>query len=99
MTNEFDNIEVEINFNFGVALELMKQGKRVRVPEWIGYWFKKNGALYVHLEDGSEHMQDDISWINAVIWRDDWEEATESDEYFESLSTQELQDELFSGEI
>ena len=58
---------------FGEALELMKQGKKIRVPEWEGYWFKKNGQIWVHTEDGNEFPQDDISWVNAVIWREDWE--------------------------
>ncbi|HHV27416.1 MAG TPA: hypothetical protein GXX63_09500 [Tissierellia bacterium] len=59
--------------NFGEALELMKQGKKVRVPEWGGWWFKKNGQIWVHTEDGNEIPQDDMSWVNSVIWREDWE--------------------------
>ena len=59
--------------NFGKALELIKQGKKVRVPEWQGWWFKKNGQIWVHTEDGNEFPQDDMSWVNSVIWREDWE--------------------------
>lgn len=59
--------------NLGKALELMKQGKKARVPEWKGYWFRKNSQIWVHTEDGSEFAQDNMSWVNAVIWREDWE--------------------------
>lgn len=59
--------------NFGQALELMKQGAKVKVPEWQGYWFRKNGGIWVHTEDGEKFPQESIDWINAVIWREDWE--------------------------
>lgn len=57
----------------GKAIELMNEGKRVKVPEWKGYWFKKNGCIYVMLEDGTEIKQEDITWINTNIWRTDWQ--------------------------
>lgn len=28
---------------FGEALEIMRNGGKIKVPEWNGYWFK-NGA-------------------------------------------------------
>lgn len=58
--------------NFGQALELIKTGRMVRVPEWKGYWFRKNGSLWVHTSDGEEFPQEDMSWVNAVIFREDW---------------------------
>ena len=57
----------------GEALSLMSIGHKVKVPEWEGYWFKKNGQIYVHTEDGHEFAQKSLDWLNAVIWRKDWE--------------------------
>ncbi len=59
--------------NFGDALELMKKGEKVRVPEWKGWWFRKDGGIWIHTEDGKIFPQESIDWINAVIWREDWE--------------------------
>lgn len=47
-------MEKETELTFGQALEAIKKGKKVRLPEWIGYWYKKNGEIWVHKEDGEE---------------------------------------------
>lgn len=59
----------------GQALDAMNKGAKVRVPEWKGYWFKKNGQLWVYTEDGQEFPQVDMTWVNAVIWRNDFQEV------------------------
>lgn len=51
----------------------MNVGCKVKLPEWKGYWFKKNGQIWVHTEDGREFAETDITWVNANIWRKDWE--------------------------
>jgi len=61
----------------GNAFDLMFFGHKVRLPEWEGYWFRKNGKLWVHLQDGTEIEQDNIIWINATVWRNDWEVVKE----------------------
>jgi hypothetical protein len=58
--------------SFGKALEAMKQGKKIRLPEWKGYWYKKNGQVCVHMEDGTENY---TPWFQQTIWREDWEVA------------------------
>jgi hypothetical protein len=58
--------------NFGQAIEIMREGKKVRLPEWKGFWYKKNGQVYVHLEDGTEN---NTPWFQQTIWREDWEIA------------------------
>ncbi|AGY47945.1 hypothetical protein Plant_23 [Bacillus phage poppyseed] len=57
---------------FGEALEIMKKGGKVRLPEWVGYWYKKNGQVVVHLEDGEEVY---TPWFQQTIFREDWEEV------------------------
>jgi len=32
----------------------MKEGKKVRLPEWEGYWYEENGVVWVHHRDGTE---------------------------------------------
>ena len=39
--------------NFGQAFELMKQGVKVKLPNWAGYWAWENGTIMMHCKDGS----------------------------------------------
>ena len=38
--------------NFGQAFELMKQGVKVKLPNWAGYWAWENGTIMMHCKDG-----------------------------------------------
>ena len=38
--------------NFGQAFELMKQGVKVKLPNWAGYWVWENGTIMMHCKDG-----------------------------------------------
>lgn len=38
--------------NFGQAFELMKQGVKVKLPNWAGYWAWENGTIMMHAKDG-----------------------------------------------
>lgn len=38
---------------FDEALKLMKQGKKVRLPEWQGYWCWGNGTVMIHSCNGN----------------------------------------------
>ncbi len=60
---------------FGEALEIMRNGGKIKVPEWNGYWFKNGADIWVHTYDGKEFVQTDMGWNNAYIWRTDWEKA------------------------
>lgn len=55
---------------FGEALEAIKEGKKVKLPEWVGYWFKKNGEIWVHLESGEDV---NTPWFKETIFREDWQ--------------------------
>lgn len=38
--------------NFGQAFKAMKEGKRVKLPSWAGYWAWENGTIMLHCKDG-----------------------------------------------
>lgn len=38
--------------NFREAYNLMKQGKKVKLPSWTGYWAWENGTIMMHCYDG-----------------------------------------------
>jgi len=58
--------------NFGQALEALNEGKKIKVPEWGGYWFKQSGMIKVMTAEGvvleTPHFQ-------QYIFRQDWEIA------------------------
>ena len=64
--------EFKTNLTFGQALEAIKEGYKVRLPEWVGYWYKKNGEIWVHKEDGTEV---DTPWFKETVFRNDWQIA------------------------
>lgn len=55
--------------NFGEALKGLNEGKKIKVPEWKGYWFKEAGIIKVFTAEGeileTPHFQ-------QYIFRDDW---------------------------
>jgi len=63
-------IEKSDRLTFGEALEYIKAGRKVRLPEWRGWWYKKNGEIIVHKEDGTEV---ETPWFKETIWREDWQ--------------------------
>ena len=38
--------------NFGQALEALNEGKKIKAPEWKGYWFKEAGMVKVMTAEG-----------------------------------------------
>ena len=61
---------------FKEAFEQMKAGKRVKLPEWIGYWFVNNDTVYIHCSDGKcmDIRETQTPMITlGFITRDDWE--------------------------
>ena len=42
--------------NFGQAFELMKQGVKVKLPNWAGYWAWENGTIMMHNMASDEFM-------------------------------------------
>lgn len=61
---------------FKEAFECMKEGKKVRLPEWIGYWMITNDKIYIHCSDGKLmdfcETQNPIETVSFMM-RDDWE--------------------------
>lgn len=58
--------------NFEEANEAMKQGEKVRLPEWRGYWFKESERKFKALtKDGN--IED--AWPPENYGRLDWEIA------------------------
>ena len=56
---------------FGEALEILKRGGMVALPEWKGYWFKENGIIKVKLETG---VVVNTPHYDKYIFRNDWME-------------------------
>jgi hypothetical protein len=40
------------NMNFKEAFQLMKEGKKVKLPNWGGYWAWENETIMMHCKDG-----------------------------------------------
>lgn len=38
--------------NFGQAFKAMKEGRKVKLPSWAGYWAWENGTIMMHCKDG-----------------------------------------------
>lgn len=38
--------------NFGQAFKAMKQGEKVKLPSWGGYWAWENNSIMMHTKDG-----------------------------------------------
>lgn len=54
---------------FGVAFEALKLGKKIKLPEWGGWWFEQDKSVWVHLKTGEEVNQ---PWFAEFIFREDW---------------------------
>mgnify|MGYP000930742421 FL=1 len=39
--------------NFSRAFQLMKQGKKVKLPNWGGYWAWEKGSIMMHTKEGN----------------------------------------------
>lgn len=62
------------NLNFGQALEALKNGEKIRVPEWKGYWYLSGGKIIVRFENGEET---DTPWLKETVLREDWQIVVE----------------------
>ena len=42
--------------SFREAIELMKQGRKLKLPSWAGYWYwsKENQTIIMHTKDGED---------------------------------------------
>lgn len=42
-----------MGMNFREALNVMKKGYKVKLPNWAGYWTWENGEIIMHTKDGT----------------------------------------------
>lgn len=60
----------EKNLTFSQALNDLKVGGWIKVPEWQGYWFLKGGKIRVMTHDA---MEVTTPWLEATVLREDWQ--------------------------
>jgi hypothetical protein len=56
--------------DFGMALEALNEGKKIKVPEWKGYWFKESGMVMVMT---AEEKILETPHFQQYIFRTDWQ--------------------------
>lgn len=69
--------------NFKQALEQMKQGKRVKLPSWGGYWYwdAEKETIIMHTKDGAEldiRETDRVEYTLGNILSEEWILADEN---------------------
>lgn len=67
--------------DFKKALELMKQGFKVKLPSWGGYWYWNGETIIMHCKDGAEldiRETDRPDYTFSNICSDEWQIADES---------------------
>lgn len=60
---------------FNEAYVLMRQGKKIKLPEWKGFWAWENNTIMLHCGDGvvmDIRETDDVSYTFGFICREDW---------------------------
>lgn len=62
--------------NFKKILEAIKQGNKVKLPEWKGYWQKEDDTIIMHCKDGCNldinGQMKDVFFTMDNIAREDW---------------------------
>lgn len=61
---------------FREAYEQMKKGKKIRLPEWEGYWYWENNTIMIHCKDGlvlDIRETEDVNYTFGFICRNDWQ--------------------------
>ena len=60
---------------FSEAYEAMKQGAKIKMPEWAGFWAMEDGNIKMHCKDGRVldiRETEDIDYTLGFIMREDW---------------------------
>ena len=63
--------------NFKEAYEEMREGKKVRRKDWLGYWFIEDGKVKIYLKDGNIKFNNFTQETIANTLADDWEVVEE----------------------
>lgn len=68
--------------DFGKALEALKEGRKVKLPSWAGYWEKEGDTVKMHCKDGRTldiRETEDVFYTLSNIASDKWEIVDECD--------------------
>lgn len=68
--------------NFKEAYEKMREGKKVRRKDWLGYWFIEDGKVKIYLKDGNIKFNNFTQETIANTLADDWEIVEEKKKYW-----------------
>ncbi|CEK34288.1 Protein of unknown function (DUF2829) [[Clostridium] sordellii] len=66
--------------NFGLALKAMKEGQKVKLPSWGGYWCWEKDTIMMHCKDGKVldiRETDNVEYTMSNIASGDWMLADE----------------------
>lgn len=65
---------------FKEMLRPLREGKKVRLPIWSGFWQKEGNEIMMHCHDGrvlNIRENDNIFWTLENICSDEWEVVEE----------------------
>lgn len=68
--------------NFRQALEVLKAGKKIKLPHWKGYWVKEGDTVKMYCKDGQVldiRDTEDTFYTLSNIASDEWEVVEECD--------------------
>ena len=63
-------------------LRPLREGKKVKLPFWSGYWQKDGNEIVMHCHDGrvlNIRESDNIFWTLENICSDEWESVAEEE--------------------
>lgn len=64
------------------ALELLKQGKKIKLPSWSGYWVKEDNTVKMYCKDGRVldiRETEDVFYTLSNIASEDWKLAEDEE--------------------
>ena len=76
---------------FKEAYELLKNGKKIKLPDWKGYWVVEDNTIKMHTKDGRvlsiTETEDVFYTLNFIVNRDDWEVVDDNYEVKDVVTT------------
>ena len=68
--------------NLKEAYEKMREGKKVRRKDWLGYWFIEDGKVKIYLKDSNIKFNNFTQETIANTLAEDWEVVEEKKKYW-----------------
>lgn len=84
---------------FKEMLRPLREGKKVKLPSWEGYWKKDDNEIMMYCHDGrvlNLRNNDDMFWTLENICSTEWE-VVEDEEIIEEVEEGEVFDSLFEN--